>query len=102
MPKIRVEAKIENYPVFGLFTYSRHQSLTLFQVTDGDGGEPRLNFEPSLIENSTKVNPLTGKALVLPAFLVYTSIYNVNALIVYANFGTAEDFSRTLRRKKLM
>lgn len=54
-------------------------------------------YEASLVENSTDMNPLTGEAVIVPPFLSFSPSCNLNASVVYANFGTEEDFEDLAR-----
>ncbi|KAJ5570102.1 Zn-dependent exopeptidase [Penicillium hispanicum] len=90
-----VQTEITNHPVAIPFTYPRHRSLTI--LSQDQGSDPRVIFNASLVENSTDTNPLTGKALSVPAFLSFQSSCTVNASFVYANFGSAEDFEDLAR-----
>lgn len=54
-------------------------------------------YEASLIENVTDINFLTGEALIVPGFLSFAPSCNINASVVYANFGTAGDFEDLAR-----
>lgn len=66
--------------------------LALFNQTDGE-----VVYEASLTENVTDVNPLTGETLNLPPFAAFAPSCNINASVVYANFGTAQDFEDLAR-----
>ena len=67
-------------------------------LVDQDAGG-RVLYEASLVENSTDVNPLSEEAVIMPPFLSFSPSYNLNASVVYANFGTEEDFAGPHKRQ---
>ncbi|ODM19522.1 hypothetical protein SI65_04506 [Aspergillus cristatus] len=86
-----VDASIKEYTVDNPgypFTVPKHSRLALL---DRDAGGHVL-YEASLVENSTDVNLLSGEAVIVPPFLSFSPSCNLNASVVYANFGTKEDF----------
>lgn len=91
-----VNASIKDYPVDNPgypLTVPKHSRLALL---DQDVGGHVL-YEASLVENSTDVNPLTGEVVIVPPFLSFSPSCNLNASVVYANFGTEEDFEDLAR-----
>ncbi|KAE8316054.1 hypothetical protein BDV41DRAFT_133458 [Aspergillus transmontanensis] len=54
-------------------------------------------YEAELTENVTDVNPLTGEIVGFPPFFSFSPSYNTTASVIYANYGTVEDFEDLAR-----
>lgn len=67
-----------------------------FALLSQDSGG-RVIYEAGLIENSTDVNPVGGEVVIVSPFFSFSPSCNLNASVVYANFGTEEDFGDLAR-----
>jgi N-acetylated-alpha-linked acidic dipeptidase len=67
------------------------ESLALEKETDSLSEEVEV-YNACLWENSTYINPVSGKAVNTPQFLLNTPSGNITAQYVYVNFGTATDY----------
>ncbi|QMW46844.1 hypothetical protein G4B11_010299 [Aspergillus flavus] len=66
--------------------------LTLLNQANG-----QVLYEAELTENVTNVNPLTGEIVEFPPFFSFFPSYNTTASVIYANYGTVEDFKDLAR-----
>ncbi|ODV88563.1 hypothetical protein CANCADRAFT_32124 [Tortispora caseinolytica NRRL Y-17796] len=78
--------KIETYPVY--INYPLEHRLALLE----EGSDDAIAFEATLEEDILEEDPTTGIANRVPTFHGYSASGNVTAEIVYANYGTHEDY----------
>jgi N-acetylated-alpha-linked acidic dipeptidase len=95
------QTSIVEYPFPIPFTRPTYQKLALLSQKSNypaGGGDTESQFEEEevynarLRENTTYINPVSGKIVSTPQFLLNTPNGDVTAQYVYVNFGTAGDY----------
>ncbi|KAJ0421545.1 hypothetical protein BJY00DRAFT_311857 [Aspergillus carlsbadensis] len=67
------------------------------QVEEVGEVDVEVLYKARLRENSTYINPVSGKAVRTPTFLLNTPSGNITARYVYVNFGTPSDYDDLAR-----
>ena len=83
------KAKFENFSVY--INYPVENSIKVLEPNKD--GSYELTYQPTLVEDELEEDPTTSGEGLVPAFHGYSANGNVTAELVFANYGTKEDFA---------